>query len=140
MDFRIGRVTRVVRIPRGGRDVVVNDAVFVNESTPPDVPTTTILWQIGRDVERVDAERMGEDGVWSWRLTTRRGERALLEIRVSGGASSILAEVDVVSGQESPLLGWYSPGQSVLRPVPTIRVAITGTEAYVQMRLRFWRR
>jgi len=141
LDFGLAEVTRVVRIPAGGRDIVVNDAVFatsVDGSVGVPAPcTVTILWNVGRDVEELALERDGDGGIWSWKLTTRRGRHARLELEVRGDEAPECASVDVVRGREEPMLGWYSPRQAVKRPVSAIVVTLNVDRGvYLETRVR----
>jgi hypothetical protein len=142
MHLPPGNVTRAVRIPAGGRDVVVDDAIFVDVSTDStEEREATVLWQVGKDVERIEADRTGGDGVWSWDLTTRRGVHARFEIVIRGDAPTDAVAVSVLRGGESPLIGWYAPRQHVKRPVSAIAVTLhTKHGAHVESRLRVLRR
>jgi Heparinase II/III-like protein len=144
MDLPPGKVTRTVRVPTGGRDVVVDDAIFVDASADSTVREATVLWQVGRDIkdiERIEADTTGADGAWLWNLTTRRGVHARFEIVIRGDAPPDMVEVRVVRGQESPLIGWYAPRQHVKRPVSSIAVTLrTRSGAYVESHLHVLRR
>jgi len=145
LNFGAGRVTRAVRIPAGGREIVVNDTLSTTgQAASPDAPaprTMTVLWNIGPDVEHLVADQRGEDGTWSWKLTTRRGKRVRLELTVRGDGAPACADIDVVQGQKRPMLGWYSPRQYVMRPVSVIVATLdVDKSVYLETRVRFPRR
>jgi hypothetical protein len=141
MNLPPGSVSRTVRIPAGGRDVVVVDDIFVAAAADSAAyREATVLWQVGKDIERIEAGT-GDDGAWSWDLTTRRGVRARFEIEIRGDAPQDRVAVRLVRGQESPLLGWYAPRQHVKRPISAIAVTLqTQSGARVESRLRMLRR
>jgi hypothetical protein len=143
--FDAGRVTRVVRIPAGGREIVVHDTLSTTgRAASPDAPaprTMTVLWNIGQDVERLVADPRVDEDTWSWKLTTRRGKHARLELTVRGDGAPACADIDVVKGQQRPLLGWYSPRQYVMRPVSVIVATMNvDSNVYLETRVRFPRR
>ena len=136
----LGRLqaTRVVRIAAGRREVVIDDILF---DSAPDTTTVqarvTIQWHLGKDVRRVEETQAGQNGVWEWKLTTRRGEHVRVQMEVRGDAASLRPEVSVVRGEEQPLLGWYSPRQYVKRGVPLIRLTLGARGgAHVETRIR----
>ncbi len=136
------QVSRVVKIPRGGSEILVHD-VIVGLETPADssvARTATFLWNVGADVAKVTEGSADEQGVWSWSLVTKRGQRARLEI-TARGEPELDARVQVVRGQETPMLGWYSPRQVTMRPISTIEVTLNvHSMAYLETRLRLHRR
>lgn len=141
------RVTRTVRIAGGERGLAVTDSVRAGSSREPiDArrlgaarPATpsvraTVLWNIGPDVRDVEELGAGGGGTWSWRLTTHRGKRFELSVRVQPADSSAVAKVRLVSGEGSPMMGWYSPGNGIARPAPVIALDLVG-EAIVETRV-----
>ena len=136
------QATRVVRIPAGRPEVVIDDVLF---DSSPDTATVqarvTIQWHLGKDVRRVEEIQADPNGVWEWKLTTRRGEHVRVRIEVRGDAALLRPEVSVVQGEEEPLLGWYSPRQSIKRGVPLIRLTLGARGgAHVETRIRTPRR
>ena len=75
----------------------------------------------------------------SWRLTTHRGKRFELTLRVEPADSSTVANVRLASGEGSPMMGWYSPGNGVARPAPVIALDLVG-EAIVETRVDAYRK
>lgn len=143
-DLTLGplQVSRVVCIPVGRREVVINDAIF---DTSPDTstvtPRVTIQWHIGKDVRRIEEKHGGQDGVWEWKLTTRRGQHVRLKMEVRGDAALVEPELEIVHGQKQPMLGWYSPSQAVMRGVSLIRLTVGARGgAFVETRIRTPRR
>lgn len=106
---RDAAVKREVFVPIDGRGVVVADTIRAPG-------TFTILWNLGRDVERIEPIERGA----AWRLHTKRNRLFSLEIRVEGATPA----VEIVRGQKKPLLGWTSPAYNVLLPTSVIVVEI----------------
>ncbi len=128
----------MVRIPAGRPEVVIDDILF---DLSPDTTTVqarvTIQWHLGKDVRRVEETQAGQNGVWEWKLTTRRGEHVRVQMEVRGDAALLRPEVSVVRGEEQPRLGWYSPRQYVKRGVPLIRLTLGARGgAHVETRIR----
>lgn len=143
-DLNVGAVqaSRVVCIPPGGRDVVVNDAFFAAGAAPDSGATrmATVVWNLGKDVTKAVAIAGTEGSTWAWMLETRRGQRARLELTVRGEPFPA-AHAQMVRGQNEPLSGWYSPKQGVKRPVPFITVTLDAANgAYLETRVRLHRR
>jgi hypothetical protein len=141
-DLTLGPLlaSRVVRIPVGRREVVVNDALF---DMSPDTSSArvTIQWHIGKDIRRIEEKRSGENGVWEWKLTTRRGKHVRLQMEVRGDSALADPELTIVHGEEQPMLGWYSPSQGVMRGVPLIRLTVSARGGtFVETRIRTPRR
>jgi hypothetical protein len=141
-DLRLAgaAVTRVVRVPPGGRDLVVNDIVSpVEPGVDSSSASVVMVWNLGKDVVRVEPIPPAGDGRQRWTLVTRRGQRARLEIALRDGATA--SRVDVVRGREAPARGWYSPRQNERRAVTTIAVTVDGSRTgFVETRVRLLRR
>lgn len=143
-DLMVGAVqaSRVVRVPSGGRDLVVNDAFFAASAAPDSgaPQSVTVLWNLGKDVTEVVAVPNTEAGTWAWALETRRGQRARVELTVRGEPLPV-ANVQLSHGRHEPMAGWYSPKQSVKRPVPIIEATLNVENgAYLETRVRLHRR
>ena len=80
------------------------------------------VWNLGCDVVAVKASMPQRRDGWEWWLTTRRGQRVRMRIVVSDSGSSPPGSVELVRGQEDPMLGWYAPKQAVRRPTTVIVV------------------
>lgn len=78
------------------------------------------VWNLGCDVVAVKASKAERRDGWEWMLTTRRGQRVRMRIVVLG--SEPPGRVELIRGQEDPLLGWYAPKQAVRRPTTVIVV------------------
>ncbi|MEJ2720763.1 MAG: hypothetical protein P8181_06430 [bacterium] len=99
-----------------------------------------ILWNAGCDVVDVSEERRvqsGETTAHSWILTSKKGRRYELQLAVPAG-DRCAAWVDVVSGRQTPMLGWYSPGYRRMVPV-TVFQAMVGAPGSVVIRTRIRR-
>jgi hypothetical protein len=68
------------------------------------------LWNIGPDVEDVVQRPTDEKGTFEWILTSKRGNRFKLAVSITGNVLDEEAVVEVASGRQLPMLGWYSPG------------------------------
>ena len=61
-----------------------------------------------------------------------------MELTVHGDGAPACADIEVVHGQERPMLGWYSPGQYVMRPVSVIVATLdVDSSVYLETRVRF---
>ncbi|HEU4929263.1 MAG TPA: heparinase II/III family protein, partial [Candidatus Krumholzibacteria bacterium] len=105
-DLTLGPLlaSRVVRIPIGARDVVVNDAIFDTDADSTAGQRVTVQWHIGKDVRSLEETRNGENGVWEWKLTTRRGKHARLQMEVHGDSTATDPELTIVHGEKEPML------------------------------------
>ncbi len=98
---------------------------WVEDSISPGLDVA-VLWNIGRDVVDVsEGGRVENDGefVRSWVLTSAKGRRFELKLHIPA-AEKEAVRVDVMSGQDSPMMGWYSPGYRRMVPVTVIQVTL----------------
>lgn len=124
-SFNKDKVTRVVRIPKNDVTVEVVDVIL-------DEQPYVILWHMGCDVESIhrietaDTNRVNSDGLveYGFELTTLRRRNFLLTILTNSGPPESEEFVEVVSGLESPMLGWYSPGYNQKVPISVVVIRI----------------
>jgi hypothetical protein len=117
------QVTRTVRVSKDGMEVEVFDRILDNGPY-------VVLWHMGADVDSirrigaVGAQRVTPDGrtEFSFELTTSRQRRFLLTISTDTGPSASENAIDVVSGLDRPMLGWYSPTHEQKVPIPVIKL------------------
>ena len=113
-------VTRVVRIPHDG------DLLEVHDTIVDDGPYA-VLWHLGIDVESFEQTvdgRVDDLGrsVYVFELRTARRRTFVLTIETDTGPPASQRPIEIVSGEDKPLLAWYSPGHGVKHPVPLIKV------------------
>jgi hypothetical protein len=122
------QITRTVRVAKDRMEVEVLDTILDHrryENRP-----YVVLWHMGSDVEsvrRVDsggAQGVTPDGrtEFSFELTTSSQRRFLLTISTDAGPPASKEAIEVVSGLNSPMLGWYSPNYQEKVPIPVIKL------------------
>jgi hypothetical protein len=130
-------VSRAVSMPASSQTVVVVDTIRVQGSADSSsvARSATVLWNLGADVDRIEAVETDHGGVWSWTLETRRGRNATLSVTVRDAAVAA-AKVRLVRGEDAPMLAWYAPRQGVRRPVWGIEIVVNADPmAIVETRL-----
>jgi hypothetical protein len=136
------QVTRTVRVSKDGMEVEVFDKIFDNGPY-------VVLWHMGADVDsvrRIDAvgaQRVTPDSrtEFSFELTTSRQRRFLLTISTDTGPPASENAIDVVSGLNTPMLGWYSPTHEQKVPIPVIKLNLdVRVEANVATTIKPFRR
>lgn len=128
------RIARLVTIADGSASIVVVDSIEARGKRA-DAGRATVLWNLGADVERVELAGMNEAGTWWWNVITRRGRQLRLSVAVHDYRSA-KPLVRAIRGQESPLLGWYSPRWGVRRPAWAIEIIMNARPtAIVETRL-----
>lgn len=118
-------VRREVTVSRKQSRIVVRDAI-----NNPDV--FVMLWQLGHDVAEHKAGKVVKYAQWrtyEYELQTKKHAKYRLRIRVDGRNGVSHDEMDILSGQKDPYLGWYSPGYNVLQPAPTIKLTLNPRSA-----------
>ncbi|HEX5131748.1 MAG TPA: heparinase II/III family protein, partial [Candidatus Krumholzibacteria bacterium] len=142
-DLSLGSlaIRRTVRMPASSSAVVVADSIRqgARGRLSPGSEVAVVLWNLGRDVTELRPELNGENGTWSWTITTRRHRRVRL-LLTPGDVASVVS-VRVARGEFNPMLAWYSPSQSNMRPIPAIITTLrVGEGATLETRVETVRR
>src|SRR5262245_31744862 len=128
------RIARQVTIADGSASIVVVDSIEAHGRRAPD-GRATVLWNLGADVDRVELAGTNEAGTCWWNVITRRGRQLRLSVAVHN-FSSAKPRIRAIRGQESPMLGWYSPRWGERRPVWAIEIILNARpKAIVETRL-----
>lgn len=117
------KVTRVVRIPKNEIKIEISDTILDEEPY-------VIFWHMGADVESIRPEDGGRDGwvasdslfEFDFDVTTKKRRHFLLTISTPAGPPESEELIEIVSGLESPMLGWYSSGHEQKVPIPVIKI------------------
>jgi hypothetical protein len=124
--FDTVNVTRLVDIPRDRAGIEVSDIIV--HSGPH-----SILWQMGVDIVSVDRVADGDAGTenttCAFDLTSVTGRRFRLTMTTDAPPPADRELVEVIEGQDRPLLGWYSPWFGTAVPQPVIRFNVDVPES-----------
>jgi hypothetical protein len=110
---------RTVLVTDRANVVSVVDSIFPrSEGAAPE--ELAWVWNVGHDVTETKASRSEGRGLGEWTLATRRGQHVRLAVVVTESGAPTSCDVDLIRGQQNPLMGWCSPRWGMMCPTTAI--------------------
>jgi len=109
---------RIVRVADGPEVLRVEDSL--RPAAADNAAECTMVWNLGPDITDIRLLDEAEGKKYSWSLTSRKAQRFRIEVVADGPSQAGILDARLVRGAYGPMLGWYSPGDGILRPAPAI--------------------